>query len=95
MNIYLTAVIKVKPDQRNEVANILQHMVMETRKEAACIRYDLHQGTEDENVFVFYEIWKDQKGLDAHNQQPYILEFGHLAKEKLEEEPHIYLTKKI
>ena len=95
MRIYLTAIIKAKPEYRNEVVAILQNMVTETKKEDACIQYDLHQGTEDENLFVFYEIWKNKEGLDAHNQQPYILEFGHLAQERLQEAPQIYLTTKI
>jgi hypothetical protein len=33
--------------------------------------------------------------LDAHNQQPYILEFGKVAGEKLQEAPQIILMDKI
>ncbi|NML39684.1 antibiotic biosynthesis monooxygenase [Chitinophaga sp. G-6-1-13] len=95
MSIYLIATIKAKPEHRDEVAVVLQRMVTETRKEEAAIQYDLHQGTADDNLFVFYEIWKDQEGLDAHNQQPYILEFGRLAEGKLQEAPTIHLTTKI
>ncbi|MBO9732479.1 MAG: antibiotic biosynthesis monooxygenase [Chitinophaga sp.] len=95
MNIYLTAVIKAKSAYRHEVLAVLQNMVTETRKEAANIQYDLHQGITDENVFVFYEIWENQEGLDSHGQQPYILEFAALAGEKLQEAPQIYLTKKL
>ncbi|MBC9909760.1 putative quinol monooxygenase [Chitinophaga varians] len=95
MSIYLIATIKARPEHRDEVAAVLQNMVKETRKEDANVQYDLHQGTADENLFVFYEIWKDQQGLDAHNQQPYILEFGRLAQGKLQEAPQIHLTRKI
>lgn len=95
MSIYLTAIVKAKPAHRGEVTAVLQNMVKETRKEAACLQYDLHQGIEDENVFVFYEIWETQEGLDLHGQQPYIVEFGRLAESKLQEAPGIYLTKKI
>ncbi|MCJ0743652.1 putative quinol monooxygenase [Pedobacter montanisoli] len=93
--IYLTAIIKAKPQYLDEVRAVLQRMVTETRKEKACIRYDLHQETTDENIFVFYEIWESKEGLDAHNQQAYILDFGHMAQEKLQQAPTIYLTKKI
>ena len=93
--IYLTAVIKAKPEYREDVTVVLQNMVIETRKEDANIQYDLHQGSQDENTFVFYEIWRDQQGLDEHNQQSYILEFGKLVVEKLQEIPQIYLTKKL
>lgn len=60
MPIYLTAIIKSKPEHTTAVAQVLKNMVIETRKETACIQYDLHQGSEDKDLFVFYEIWEDQ-----------------------------------
>ncbi|WP_042722375.1 putative quinol monooxygenase [Flavobacterium sp. B17] len=92
MKIYLTAVIKAKDEFRNEVLKVLQHMVEETMKEEANELYTLHQGIEDKNQFVFYEIWKSEEGLSKHNQQPYIQDFGALVDEKLQEKPQIYLT---
>lgn len=95
MKIYITAIIKSKPECREEVQAVLQNMVQETKKEKACLLYDLHQGLADENTFVFYEIWENQAGLDLHNQQSYIQEFGKIVSEKLQETPQIYLTKKL
>lgn len=95
MKIYLTAVIKAKDEFRNEVLKVLQHMVEETMKEEANELYTLHQGIEDKNQFVFYEIWKSEEGLSKHNQQPYIQDFGALVDEKLQEKPQIYLTQLI
>ncbi|AZA79504.1 antibiotic biosynthesis monooxygenase [Chryseobacterium sp. G0186] len=92
MKIYLTAVIKAKDEHRTEVLEVLQNMVKETRKEEACELYNLHKGIEDNNHFVFYEIWKSKEGLDQHNQQPYIQAFGALVDEKLQEKPQIYIT---
>jgi len=92
MKIYLTAIIKAKEEYRNEVLDILQNMVTETRKEEDCELYTLHQGIEDKNQFIFYEIWKSEEGLTKHNQQPYIQDFGSLADEKLQEKPQIYKT---
>lgn len=92
MKIYLTAVIKAKEEHRNEVLEVLQNMVKETVKEEANELYTLHQGVEDKNQFVFYEIWKSEEGLAQHNQQPYIQAFGTLVDEKLQEKPQIYLT---
>ncbi|SEW48042.1 Quinol monooxygenase YgiN [Chryseobacterium wanjuense] len=92
MKIYLTAIINAKEEYRNEVLEVLQNMVKETRKEEACELYTLHQGIENKNQFVFYEIWKSEEGLAQHNQQPYIQAFGALVDEKLQEKPQIYLT---
>lgn len=92
MKIYLTAIIKAKEEYRNDVLAQLQNMVTETRKEAANELYTLHQGIEDKNQFVFYEIWTSQEGLDHHNQQDYIKAFGAIVDEKLQEKPQIYTT---
>ena len=92
MKIYLTAIIKAKEEYRNEVLEVLQNMVKETVKEEANELYTLHQGIEDKNQFVFYEIWKNKEGLEQHNQQPYIQAFGALVDEKVQEKPQIYLT---
>lgn len=92
MKIHLTAVIKAKEEHQTEVLNVLQNMVKETRKEEACELYNLHQGIEDKNQFIFYEIWKSEEGLTQHNEQPYIKAFGALVNEKLQEKPQIYLT---
>ncbi|MGN0022119.1 MAG: antibiotic biosynthesis monooxygenase [Sphingobacterium hotanense] len=57
--IYITAIIKAKSEDREEVSKALQQMVTRTREEKACVQYDLHQGKDDRNTFIFYEIWTD------------------------------------
>lgn len=89
MKVYLTAIVKAKPEHRETVLSVLLNMVEQTRKEEACLLYNLHNGTDDKNIFFFYEIWESQEGLDAHNQQPYIQEFVKIAGEKLQEAPVI------
>lgn len=92
MKIYLTAIIKAKEEHRTEVLEVLQKMVTETLKEEANELYALHQGIEDKNHFIFYEIWKSEEGLKQHNEQSYIKAFGDLVDEKLQEKPQIYLS---
>jgi len=93
--IYITAVIKVKPGYRDKVLETLKNMVQNTRKEQDCIQYDLHEDMEDENVFVFYEIWKHMDGLLHHNLQPYINEFHKMVVKGYVTETKIYKTKKV
>ncbi|WP_353719190.1 putative quinol monooxygenase [Dyadobacter sp. 676] len=90
MPVYLTAVIKSQTAYRDEVRETLLNMVTESRKEPACIQYDLFQDSSDPDVFVFREIWESREGLDAHNEQPYIRAFG-APLEKLQTDPEIYL----
>lgn len=95
MKIYLTAIIKAREEHREEVLETLQNMVKETVQEEANEQYTLHQGIDDHNQFIFYEIWKSEEGLARHNEQPYIKAFGKSAAEKLQEKPQIYLTQVI
>ncbi|MBO9660073.1 MAG: antibiotic biosynthesis monooxygenase [Chitinophagaceae bacterium] len=95
MKIYLTAIVKAKPSSRDNVLPVLQRMVKETRKESASEFYQIHQDLTDENVFVFYEIWKSAEGLAVHNEQPYIKAFVELNGEHLQEAPVIHQTKLI
>jgi len=95
MKIYLTAIVKAKPVFKTEVEKVLKNMVLQTQQEAACELYTLHQSIEDKNTFVFYEIWKNQTGLNLHNEQNYIKEFVGLIEEKLQENPLIFRMKLI
>lgn len=74
MSIYLTAIVKSKKETTAALRTMLLDMVVNSRKEEACIQYDLHESTVDD-TFIFQEEWKDQPSLDLHNQQPYILGF--------------------
>ena len=71
MKVYLIAIVKAKPEQADVLKKVLQQMVIDSRKEEACLQYDLLQSSEDKNTFIFNEIWASQAGLDAHNEQPY------------------------
>lgn len=70
--ISITAIFKSKHENIEQVKNMLHYLVTETRKEAACIRYDLHHV---DNVFIIWEEWTDQSGFDLHNNQPHLLDF--------------------
>ncbi|RUT70014.1 antibiotic biosynthesis monooxygenase [Flavobacterium cupreum] len=70
--ISITAIFNSKTEHTEKLQSMLHHLVTETRKEAACVRYDLHQS---ENIFILWEEWQDQPGLDIHNNQSYLLNF--------------------
>jgi quinol monooxygenase YgiN len=95
MEINLTVIIKTKSEYREEVKTILKDLVVNSRKEVACIQYDLHQNIDNPNVFIFHEIWKDKEGLDLHNEQSYIKQFGQTSELYLEEKPMLYFTSKL
>lgn len=69
--------------------------INQSKQETACLQYDLHQSTENPNIFIFHEIWENEKGFSLHNEQPYIKAFGKIANEKLQEQSTIYITETI
>ncbi|MBF7092429.1 antibiotic biosynthesis monooxygenase [Flavobacterium sp. ALJ2] len=70
--ISITAIIKSKKENIEQVKTMIENLVNQTRKETACVRYDLHA---TENVFIIWEEWKSQTGLDIHNNQSYLQDF--------------------
>ena len=95
MKINLTVIVKSKPESIETMKSLLQDLVLNSRKETACIQYDLHQDLEEPNVFIFHEIWEDQNGLDNHNQQPYIKSFLENSKSLFQEPTLFYSTTKL
>ncbi len=87
--ISITAIIKSKQENIEQIRNMIKHLVTETRKEAACVRYDLHV---TENVFIIWEEWQDQPGLDLHNNQPHLLDFIKQSEDLVSSPIQVYKT---
>ncbi|OXG03967.1 quinol monooxygenase YgiN [Flavobacterium araucananum] len=91
MSIYLTVIVKTKQEYHQEIKNMLYGLPELSRKEKACIAYDVHQSIDDENTFILNEEWESLEGLDLHNGQPYSKVFFD-SFDKLQEKPIIYLS---
>nr|WP_068889418.1 putative quinol monooxygenase [Pedobacter panaciterrae] len=75
MSIYLTAISRAKPQHIDQFKALLLALVVESRKEKACIQYDLHQSSDDPALFIFHEEWASKESLELHNQTPHITKF--------------------
>ncbi|SHG30790.1 putative quinol monooxygenase [Pedobacter caeni] len=95
MNIYLTAIVKSKEGNSDVMKNMLQQLVVDSRKEHACLQYDLHQDKDNNNVFIFHEIWENQEGWDLHNSQPHISRFISDSADFIDGTVTIYKTDKL
>lgn len=92
MSIYLTAIIKAKPGNAELMKTILLELVGHSSKEEACLQYELYQ---EENTFIFHERWKDEAGLDLHNQQPHLKAFISKTADIIDGTPVIYQTQRL
>ena len=95
MQINLTAIIKALPERAEEMKSILTVLAVESKKEESAIQYDLHQSANEPNVFIFHEIWKDSKSLDAHNSTPHVVEFINKSAPLLAEPLTIHFTDRL
>lgn len=63
--IAVTAILKPKKGQEENVLHVLQEVLIGSRNEEGNIQYDVHQSIE-EPTFVIYEVWKDQQAIETH-----------------------------
>jgi quinol monooxygenase YgiN len=95
MSIYLTAIVRSKPGQSESLKPLLFDLVAASKQEAACIQYDLHQSEQDPDLFIFHEEWASQEGLELHNSQPHLADFGERSQDLREGQTIIYQTQKV
>ena len=95
MEINLTVIIKGKSEYREEVKSILKNLAENSKKEVACLQYDLHQNIDDPNFFILHEVWKNIEGLDLHKEQSHSLKFNEASEHFLEEKITVYATSRI
>ena len=65
----------IKPECREQFIALAGNCIRETRKEPGNISYDMGPERIGENVFTFFERWKDQESVDWHESRPYFLAF--------------------
>ena len=95
MAINLIVILKSKTESIETLKSLLLDLVQNSKKETACLQYDLHQSDKEPTIFIFHEVWENQDGLDLHNQQSYLQTFFENAKLYLQEAPIIYKTNKL
>lgn len=93
--IVLMARLKVKADSTEKARQAALSLVADSRAEAGCINYDIHQAIDDPTVFVWHETWKDKAALDEHFEKSYFKEFFATISAIAAEPPQINLTRMI
>jgi quinol monooxygenase YgiN len=71
----LVAFVRAKPRQGQELGRRLQALVEPARAEPGNINYDLHQSSDDPDLWMLYENWRGPADLDAHFALPYMQDF--------------------
>ena len=64
--------VRVKPDARERFLKAIEVDALGSeRDEAGCVRFNVLQDAQDQNVYYFYEVYRDEKALEAHRAAPH------------------------
>jgi len=64
--------VRIKPDLRQKFLKAIEEDALGSeRDEPGCLRFNVLQDAQDENVYYFYEVYKDQAALEAHRAMPH------------------------
>ncbi|MGH2991780.1 MAG: putative quinol monooxygenase [Solirubrobacterales bacterium] len=67
----ICAVYTVMPGEESTVETALAAMIDLSRREPACLTYEVNRSTEDPRVFCLYERYRDEQGFQAHVASDY------------------------
>ena len=74
----------------------LMSLVLPTREEEGCERYELYQEDGDPASFMFYEVWRSQQDLDRHLATPALARLlGEIVPQLCSEPPLVKITEKL
>ena len=64
--------VRVKPEKRQEFLDAIEVDALGSeRDEPGCARFNVLQDMEDENVYYFYEAYRDEAAVLAHRAAPH------------------------
>jgi autoinducer 2-degrading protein len=64
--------VRVKPDARDRFLKAIEVDALGSeRDESGCMRFNVLQDARDQNVYYFYEVYRDEAALEAHRAAPH------------------------
>ena len=72
--------VRVKPHGRQRFLEAIEIDALGSeRDEKDCFRFNVLQDEKDENIYYFYEVYKDQAALEAHRKMPHYAKWQAVA----------------
>ena len=77
--------VRIKPDKRDKFLKAIEHdQIHSEGDEPGCLRFNVLQDQKDQNVYYFYEVYKDQAAIEAHRAAPHYAVWREAAAECLD-----------
>ena len=74
--ISFTVRMTVRPEDREEVAQVLRELTRLSRLETGCVSYIPHTVESDPDTILIYEQYKDEAAADAHRASPHFAQYA-------------------
>ncbi len=71
----IIAHVRAKPGQEAFVGDELEKLLIPTRSEPGCLRYDMFVDAADSSHFVFIEVWESGEAHHVHLEQGHMEAF--------------------
>ena len=66
--VVVVVYLHVKPDSQDQFVAETKANARNSRQESGVVRFDLIQQSDDPSRFVLYEIYRDEKAVEAHRE---------------------------
>jgi len=80
-NLVLVVTVNVQPEYVEKLKPAMLENAAKSAQEATCHQFDVIVSQDDENTFMFYEVYKDKQALADHRQTPHFLKYWNLMQE--------------
>jgi quinol monooxygenase YgiN len=74
--ISFTVRMTFRPDDREELAQVLRELTRLSRQEPGCVSYIPHYVESDPDTILIYEQYKDEAAADAHRASPHFAQYA-------------------
>ena|SRR5205085_11778035 len=88
--------VRIKPDKRQQFLDAIEYDALHSEgDEPGCLRFNVIRDAQDNNVYFFYEVYKDAAALDAHRAAPHFEVWRTASAEVLDGTPERTLCESV
>ena len=64
--------VRIKPEERERFLMAIEADALGSeRDEAGCLRFNVLQDQQDQSIYYFFEVYRDEAALEAHRAAPH------------------------
>lgn len=80
-HLVLVVTVKADPSVVDRLKPAMLHNAEQSALEETCYQFDVVVSQDDENTFLFYEVYKDEEALAEHRKSQHFLNYFNLMQE--------------